>query len=113
MTRGAHDEVIGKGIEKPRVQESTQLRALREERWNSQQAKEREVGCRATGKVAEHQPNHRELGRRRSITWQKAEERARKINQRPGQTRRTDWKGAKGKQKSWTPPGRWERANRR
>ena len=29
--RGAQDKVIGKGIEKPRVQESTQLRALIEE----------------------------------------------------------------------------------
>ena len=29
--RGAQDEVIGKGIEKPRVQESTQLRSLTEE----------------------------------------------------------------------------------
>ena len=50
--RRAQDELTGKGIEKPRVKESTQRRATREETVE-QPIGQREAGCRAAGKVTE------------------------------------------------------------
>ena len=47
---GAQDEVIGKGIEKPKVQESTQLRALIEETVEQPTGQRERPGARLQGR---------------------------------------------------------------
>ena len=47
---------------------------------------------------------------RRTGTRRQAKERARKTTQRPGQSRKNGLGGRHGKQKSWTPPRRRDRA---
>ena len=74
---------------------------------------QREAGCRAAGKVAEAPTKPQGTEKMTNYNLAAGRGESQEEQPTPGQTRGTDWKGAKGKQKSWTPPGRWERANRK
>ena len=65
----------------------------------------REARRRAAGKVAEAPTNHREL--RKTTIHNQAAGRESQEDQPEERTGRAP----RGNQRSWTPPGRWERAN--
>ena len=75
---------------------------------------QREAGRRAAGKVAEASTNHREL-RKMTIHNQAAGRGESQEGQPMLRTKPEERTGRapRENQKSWTPPGRWERANRK
>ena len=111
--RGAQDEVNGKGREKPRVQESTQLRTVTEETGEQptgQRERDRVQG-RREGSRAPTKPQ----GTEKTTIYNLAEGRGESQEEQPmpRTIQKNGLEGRPAKQKSWTPPERWERATGR
>ena len=75
---------------------------------------QREAGCRAAWKVAEA-PTKPQGTEKTTIHNQAAGRGESQEDQPMPRTKPAEWTGRapREKQKSWTPPGRWERANRK
>ena len=111
LESGAQDEPTGKGTEKTRIEERQHRRDRRqytvEQPRGRREAKRRD---RMEGSGSTTPKPQGTVKTRRTGTRSQAEERARKTTQSPGQSRKNGLGGRHGKQKSWIPARRRDRA---